>query len=53
MTPSRIEENRKLISLDSEDVDELDGISKAKGITRFVFPPFGVRTPWNVEENPS
>jgi glycerol 2-dehydrogenase (NADP+) len=42
VTPSRIDENRTLIDLDSSDVEALDGISKSKGLTRYVFPPFGV-----------
>ncbi|KAF2263227.1 Aldo/keto reductase [Lojkania enalia] len=42
VTPSRIDENRKLISLDSSDMEKLEGIHKAKGLKRFVYPPFGV-----------
>ena len=42
VTPSRIDENRTLISLDAEDMQKLDKIHKDKGITRFVYPPFGV-----------
>ncbi|KAI9684933.1 MAG: hypothetical protein M1822_005582 [Bathelium mastoideum] len=42
VTLSRIEENRNIIKLDSADVAALDGISKSKGIKRFVYPPFGV-----------
>ncbi|KAF2730018.1 Aldo/keto reductase [Polyplosphaeria fusca] len=42
VTPSRIDENRKLIALDDSDVEKLEGIHKAKGLTRFVYPPFGV-----------
>jgi glycerol 2-dehydrogenase (NADP+) len=42
VTPSRIEENRNIIKLDSSDVSALDAISKSKGITRFVYPAFGV-----------
>lgn len=41
VTPSRIDENRKLIALDAEDVEKLEAISK-NGVTRFVYPPFGV-----------
>jgi len=41
VTPSRIDENRKLISLDDEDMQKLESIHK-NGITRFVYPPFGV-----------
>jgi len=42
VTLSRIEENKKLISLDAEDMEALENISKTKGLTRFVFPAFGV-----------
>jgi len=42
VTPSRIEENRKLISLDGEDMEKLEKIHKVKGINRYVYPPFGV-----------
>ncbi|USP81025.1 aldehyde reductase 1 [Curvularia clavata] len=42
VTPSRIEENRKLISLDSEDMEKLEKIHKDKGVQRYVYPPFGV-----------
>lgn len=41
VTPSRIDENRKLISLDDSDMDKLESIHKS-GITRYVYPPFGV-----------
>ncbi|KAF2093239.1 Aldo/keto reductase [Rhizodiscina lignyota] len=41
ITPSRIDENRTLIKLDPTDVDALDQIHKTKGVTRYVFPPFG------------
>ncbi|KAF2016891.1 Aldo/keto reductase [Aaosphaeria arxii CBS 175.79] len=41
VTPARIDENRKLITLDSEDLQKLKGLS-ANGVTRFVYPPFGV-----------
>lgn len=41
VTPSRIDENRKLISLDDEDMKNLEAIHK-NGTTRFVYPPFGV-----------
>ncbi|KAK4959549.1 H/ACA snoRNP pseudouridylase subunit [Elasticomyces elasticus] len=41
-TPSRIEENLKIIKLDSSDMDALEQISKTKGLTRFVYPAFGV-----------
>ncbi|RYN26978.1 hypothetical protein AA0112_g8080 [Alternaria arborescens] len=42
VTPSRIDENKKLISLDSEDMEKLEKIHKEKGIPRCVSPPFGV-----------
>lgn len=42
VNPSRIDENRNLISLDDDDMQKLDNIHKEKGITRFVYPPFGV-----------
>jgi glycerol 2-dehydrogenase (NADP+) len=32
----------KIIKLDSSDVEALDKISKTKGTTRYVYPPFGV-----------
>lgn len=35
----------KIIKLDSSDLDSLDGISKKKGLTRFLWPPFGVSPP--------
>lgn len=42
VTPARIDENRKLISLDDSDMEKLESIHKTKGLTRFVYPPFGV-----------
>ena len=42
VTPSRIEENRKLIQLDGTDMEKLESIHKTKGVTRYVYPPFGV-----------
>ncbi|OAL56464.1 Aldo/keto reductase [Pyrenochaeta sp. DS3sAY3a] len=42
VTPARIDENRKLITLDAEDVAKLESIHKTKGLTRYVYPPFGV-----------
>lgn len=43
VTPSRIDENRKLIALDDEDLEKLGSIPKKHGgVTRFVYPPFGV-----------
>jgi hypothetical protein len=42
VTPSRIDANMKLITLDDEDMEHLEKISKTKGLTRFVYPAFGV-----------
>lgn len=42
VTPSRIDENRKLISLDAADMSALEAIPKKNGLQRFVYPPFGV-----------
>ncbi|PNS15716.1 Glycerol 2-dehydrogenase (NADP(+)) [Sphaceloma murrayae] len=42
VTASRIEENLKIVSLDQDDLKALDEIHKTKGITRFVYPAFGV-----------
>lgn len=42
VTPSRIDENRKLISLDGEDMEKLAEVPKKHGFTRFVYPAFGV-----------
>ncbi|KAK5148879.1 NADP-dependent oxidoreductase domain-containing protein [Cryomyces antarcticus] len=42
VTPSRIEENRNIIELDSSDMKALEKISKDKGMTRFIYPAFGV-----------
>jgi glycerol 2-dehydrogenase (NADP+) len=42
VTPSRIDENRKLISLNDTDMESLDAIHKKNGFTRFVYPAFGV-----------
>lgn len=42
VTPSRIDENRTLITLDREDLEKLEKIHETKGFTRFVYPPFGV-----------
>jgi glycerol 2-dehydrogenase (NADP+) len=40
--PSRIDENRKIIALDSADLEMLNGIMRAHGLKRYVFPPFKV-----------
>ncbi|KAK5711369.1 hypothetical protein LTR17_018436 [Elasticomyces elasticus] len=42
VTESRIKENLKTVELDSSDMKALDGIHKEKGLTRFVYPEFGV-----------
>ena len=42
VTPARIDENRKLISLDASDLETLNSIHKEKGVTRYVYPAFGV-----------
>ena len=42
VTPHRIEENLKVIQLSPEEVESLNKIHKAKGVTRFGYPPFGV-----------
>ena len=42
VTLSRIEENMKLVKLDKADIEALDDVHKSKGITRYVYPPFGV-----------
>ena len=41
VTPSRIEDNLKTVSLDDSDMKVLNEISKKKGVTRYVYPPFG------------
>jgi glycerol 2-dehydrogenase (NADP+) len=42
VTPTRIEENMKLVALDDEDLSRLNAIHEKMGIKRFVYPPFGV-----------
>lgn len=46
VTPERIDENRKIIDLDAEDIKLLDEYSekltKEGKLQRFVYPPFGV-----------
>ena len=42
VTPSRIQENMKVVSLDGKDVATLEGITKSKPIQRFICPDFGV-----------
>lgn len=51
VTPARIEENLKTIEFDQEDLAALERIHKKKGVTRFVYPQFGVSiadTPQNI-----
>ncbi|EMC94925.1 hypothetical protein BAUCODRAFT_518265 [Baudoinia panamericana UAMH 10762] len=43
VTSSRIEENLKTVKLDASDMEALENIHKKKGITRFVYPAFGVK----------
>jgi len=46
VTPERIDENKKLIDLDAEDIELLndysDKLTKEGKLQRFVYPPFGV-----------
>lgn len=42
VTPSRIEENLKVVKLDAGDIKALDEIHRVNGVTRFVYPAFGV-----------
>lgn len=46
VTPARIESNLKLVTLDDEDVKQLDGygveLEKTGKVQRFVYPPFGI-----------
>lgn len=42
VTPSRIEENRRLVKLDGSDMEALEKIHVEKGVKRFVYPEFGV-----------
>ena len=42
VTPARIEENLKTVKLDSSDLAALDKVHEKKGLTRFVYPAFGV-----------
>lgn len=41
VTPSRIDENKHIVDLSSSDLASLAEISQ-KGVTRFVYPEFGV-----------
>lgn len=42
VTATRIAENLKVVPLDSSDIEALNDIHKTKGLTRFVYPAFGV-----------
>ncbi|WPH04098.1 Hypothetical protein R9X50_00698300 [Acrodontium crateriforme] len=46
VTPARINENLKTVSLDAEDMAALEELHKKLGFTRFVDPPFGVDLGW-------
>jgi len=43
VTESRIKENMKIIELSKTDMDKLDQIHKKNGVTRYVYPEFGVK----------
>lgn len=42
VTPSRIDENRRLVKLDASDMAALGNVHVEKGVKRFVYPEFGV-----------
>jgi glycerol 2-dehydrogenase (NADP+) len=42
VTPSRIEENKTIVKLDSSDMEALENFSKENEVKRFVYPEFGV-----------
>lgn len=42
VTPSRIEQNMKIVELDKDDLASLNGIHEAKGYKRYIYPSFGV-----------
>ncbi|KAK5049318.1 hypothetical protein LTR84_004247 [Exophiala bonariae] len=42
VTPGRIDQNQLLIPLGEEDLQMLEAIHKTSGVTRYVYPPFGV-----------
>ena len=43
VTPSRIQENKKLVDMDESDLKEIiETIKRTQGFTRYVYPPFGV-----------
>ncbi|KAI5781531.1 NADP-dependent oxidoreductase domain-containing protein [Geopyxis carbonaria] len=42
VTPERITENKKLVTLDQEDMDLLESMHKTKGTKRFIMPPWPV-----------
>ena len=39
VTPSRIDENMKVVELSAEELEALADISRSKGVTRYVCPP--------------
>jgi hypothetical protein len=43
VTATRIAENLKVVALDATDLEALNKIHQVKGVTRFVYPEFGVR----------
>ncbi|EME87783.1 uncharacterized protein MYCFIDRAFT_85826 [Pseudocercospora fijiensis CIRAD86] len=51
VTPSRIEENLKVVKLDNSDLEALEGIHKKKGLTRYVYPAFGVKLGFQDKES--
>lgn len=42
VTPSRIEQNLELVTLDAEDMKQLESVHKNTGVKRYVYPAFGV-----------
>jgi len=51
ITPSRIEENNKLLKLDDEDMEALDNIHKEKGTKRYLEPPRPSNLNWRANPN--
>ena len=51
VNPSRIDDNRRIVPLEVADLEALEDIHKRRGLTRFVYPEFGVSyvtLVWNV-----
>jgi glycerol 2-dehydrogenase (NADP+) len=46
VTATRIAENLKVVALDETDLEALNKIHQVKGVTRFVYPEFGVSHPF-------